>query len=414
MRKIKSSLFKKLFVIFFGAGISVILVWILSFHFLGERPHKKRFLGNVKSYALLMIEKKENGEDLSSFLKRSNLKLEIVQKSEIKQIKLKKYPHVKLRSIGEGFRLNRNPRFFVLTYTKGEKVYIFSSTGSSNLENNFLPILSGLSLSLLILFLTWVLIQKLFKPIKDIQEASFLFGQGNLTHDIQIHGNTELDDLAHSINHMKENIKEMLESKRSLLLAIGHEIKTPLSRMRIAAEMMEDIDSKNIMIQEIEEIDLILSTLLESERLKEHKAIKLESTDLSLLINEVNDERIEVKLEQNLKNCLCDKARIKLAITNLLDNALKYSQGKVELKIYGDDNFIHFQITDVGPGISPEHLEHITEAFYRPDTHRSKEKGGVGLGLFLVKEIVRSHGGVLNFENRHPGLKVSFSIKRLD
>ena len=403
----KGSLFTRLLFVFFSSGVAIIVSIILSFHFLSDKPHKKRVLDNLRVYSKLLIEKYESGE--YEYLKEADIEIQssvIEEQREFEEINFK---GIKFDDMGGGLAKNKKANPFVIRLTQGNRCWYISSKVQNDFSSHRIVLLSSLILSLLILIFLWRSVRKLFKPIEEIEHAAKMFGEGNLNHSIEERGKTELDSLAESINIMKENIKQMLESKHELLLAIAHELKTPLSRMRLHLELMENEDRKTQLIHEVDEINNIIESLIESERMEFHQSLNATKTNLSELLSSFKSDRVSLLTEEKLE-VRVDPVKFKLAISNLINNSLKYSDKEVEVSYSKKSEKTEIVIKDYGTGIPEENLEKITEAFYRPDEHRSREVGGVGLGLYLVKKIIMIHGGELRFENTKPGLEVTIIL----
>jgi signal transduction histidine kinase len=254
-------------------------------------------------------------------------------------------------------------------------------------------------------------VRRLFRPIEIIRQDVTRFGQGDLTHRISIKRRDELGDLAQSINNMAGEIEQMLEGKRQLLLAISHELRSPLTRARVNAELIDRSEPQQRIIQDLQQMELELTELLETERLGSRHA-KLEREDLSpatllddVLARHFPEAGIACRHLNDSSKFKLDSVRVRLLIRNLLENALRHTPADAELPILtseGSRTGWRLTIEDHGEGIEAEHLQQITQPFYRTDKARQRETGGYGLGLYLCKVIVEAHGGCLEIESK-PG-----------
>jgi signal transduction histidine kinase len=254
-----------------------------------------------------------------------------------------------------------------------------------------------------IMLLMYYATKALFRPIEDIQRGVTLIGRGNLKHRIVKRRNDQLGDLADNVNAMADDISDMLEAKRQLLLGISHELRSPITRSRVNLALMEDSASKREVEKDMASMEEMITELLESERLSNrHASLNLEKIRLDHLIRELVQHEFRrkvkvmelVKLEANL-----DQARIKLLLRNLLQNAIKHSvdpnrQPTISLINEVDEFCIY--VTDSGEGIKASHIPHLTQPFYRADPSRQRKTGGYGLGLHLCRVIVEAHGGKLD------------------
>ena len=266
------------------------------------------------------------------------------------------------------------------------------------------PLILGLGLSLLLL--AYAAVTWLFRPIRTIREGAEHIGQGNFDFRILKTRRDQLGDLAADINKMAGDVESILDAKRTLLLGISHELRTPLSRMRLELEFLDDEEKVESLKTEIREMEKIVVSLLEAERLNSRHA-QLSRTQVTIgeLINELLDDffardadRISVSLPAEPVTAHIDEARITLLLKNLIANALRYSRpgdGLVELVVATSDSELIMTVTDHGPGLSQDQAEHIGEPFYRSDASRARESGGTGLGLYLATLVATAHGGAL-------------------
>ncbi|NNF49202.1 MAG: HAMP domain-containing histidine kinase [Woeseiaceae bacterium] len=277
----------------------------------------------------------------------------------------------------------------------------------------------GLGLSLLVL--GYVAVRWLFSPIAAIRKGAAHIGRGNFNYRIADIRQDQLGDLATDINHMAADVEKMLDAKRALLLGISHELRTPLSRMRLALEFCEEEETAESMRAEISEMEKIIVSLFEAERLNSrHTQLSRTKVVLGELVDALIDDyfsrdraRIEVDLSAGELTASLDEARISLLLKNLLSNALRYSKpedGPVILAVSANATEVVMSVTDRGPGISKEQAEHIGEPFYRGDPSRARTSGGTGLGLYLATLIAKAHGGSLRLLD--PGGKgASFEVR---
>lgn len=269
-------------------------------------------------------------------------------------------------------------------------------------------LLYGLAILLAALGLLYYFIQRLFRPIQTIQQGVQTIGSGELSHRISPARNDELGELAGSINQMADDIEQMLESKRELLLAISHELRSPLTRAKVSLSLLDESKAQANIARDLKEMEAMISELLEAERLKgRHGTLNLESHHINDIVSGVVSEHfpeatLQLQLSDDLPSHQLDMTRIRLVVRNLLDNALKHQKedaGPVKLTTSIQGQHIHLSIQDHGSGIAPEHLEQITEPFYRADASRQRKTGGFGLGLYLVKLIVDAHRGELKISS---------------
>ncbi len=261
----------------------------------------------------------------------------------------------------------------------------------------------------LLLFLLYLAIRRMFRPIEVMSRQIHRIGEGDLEQTIEVPGKGELAQLAAGINRMSSQIRSMLEGKSGLLLAISHELRSPITRMRVNLELLEESEIQQKLIDDIREMDALVAAILESEKLNSgHAPLRLQRCDLAALIQEVvlsHDCRDRIETELSSLELEIDRMRIKLLIKNLIDNACLYSSDNnapIEVTLERDRDSLMIGVKDQGSGIAAEDIPRLTEAFYRPDSSRRRGTGGYGLGLYLCKLITEAHGGQIVIESE-PG-----------
>ena len=279
-----------------------------------------------------------------------------------------------------------------------------------------------LALLLGLLVGAYAYVRRLLRPLDDIRAGAERFGRGVFDTPIPLRRRDELGDLAGRINTMAHDIKAMLDAKRGLLLALSHELRSPLTRARLNAELLpvEGEGSapreREALLRDLGEMRDLISDLLESERLASpHAALQRETVDLAALAREVAADMpqaagVELDLAPDLPPLALDRMRVRLLLRNLLDNALRYSAGaasppRVSLQA-AEGGGVLLEVRDFGPGVEPAQLEHLTEPFFRPDGARQRAPGGVGLGMYLCRLVAQAHGTQLELRNAVPGLAV--------
>jgi len=262
-------------------------------------------------------------------------------------------------------------------------------------------------------------VRRLLRPLDDIRAGALRYGAGDFSQPIRPRRNDELGDLAAQINRMADGLHGMLDAKRQLLLAISHELRSPLTRARLNAELVEDSAARDALLHDLGEMRDLITDLLESERLAAgHAALHTEAVDVNALVRELLDgtfkgRAITTTLDASLPPLALDAARIRLLLRNLLDNALRHGGTAATAPHIGtarDGDELLVTVRDHGPGVSETELAHLTEAFYRTDGARNRSTGGVGLGLHLSSLIALAHGGRLTLRSAQPGLEAELAL----
>ncbi len=271
------------------------------------------------------------------------------------------------------------------------------------------PILIGL-ISILVLSGCFFVVSWLIRPIRWIKDGADRIGKGDLDYRISTTRRDDLGNLAVDINRMADDVQGMLEAKQQMLLAISHELRSPLTRTKVALEFLDDETTKQSILDDVLEMEHLITDLLESERLNtRHSKLQRSSVDLVWLIKELVDQdflqdknRIEVRLPATTVCMDIDETRIRLLLKNLIDNALCYSPDEGEgviVQLDAKPDSVTIAVSDHGAGMSPEDVERATEPFYRADPARCRDTGGFGLGLYLCRRIAEAHGGTLHIDS---------------
>ena len=302
----------------------------------------------------------------------------------------------------------------------GYDFYMYRSAQEEGLFNYFV-LYTALALAALILFLNYFMVNKMLNPVRLLKQGAERIRQGDLSYRVKSNLQDELGELTESINHMADSLQSMLEAKRQLLMAISHELRTPITKAKLRMEFMPESDEKDQLKEDINEIDLLISDLLEAERLNnDHSALVSERVLLANFIRSIaesfksNNGEIDIEIPVNDLEFEIDKLRIRLLITNLLNNAVRHGKGNlINVRVsFSDDRGI-IEVKDNGEGISEEHITQITEPFYRADSARQRNTGGFGLGLYLCRLIAQAHGGEMIIVSQEgQGTQITVNLPR--
>ena len=281
-----------------------------------------------------------------------------------------------------------------------------------------------IAITLLVFLICYAMVQRIFRPIKSIEEGANQIGQGQLEYRIDVKQKDELGSLAEKINQLAVNVQEMLAAKQRLNLGVSHELRSPLTRARLEVELLEDSKIKEDLLNEINAMETIIANLLDSEAINYgHKKLKLELFELSEMIGQMiqksgflSKSNIAFIPLDYAAQVEADKTLFEVMIKNILENALRYNpvEGEpIQIRIEQVEDTYEIKIKDFGPGFSKEDLTKVTEPFYRTGQSRSRQSGGFGLGLYLCKQIVEAHQGTIAIANHEEtGAVVAVTIPK--
>ena len=276
-----------------------------------------------------------------------------------------------------------------------------------------------LSLLTLIFVGAFLSIRWILKPVRWLGEGVREVGQGNLKHRVPVQRSDELRDLAEAFNDMTDRIRGMLHTKEQLLLDVSHELRSPLTRVKVALEFLPAGKARDSIADDVSEMEKMINEILETARRHHlHGDLKLQPTNLADLLEAIlpdfQKQPPGVQVAQLPETLVIniDPGQIKTVFKNIIANGLKFSDADsdpVRISAKSQPRQAIVQITDFGIGIPAEELSFVFEPFYRVDKSRSKDTGGYGLGLSLCKTIMEAHNGKIEITSK-PGEGTTVSL----
>jgi len=253
------------------------------------------------------------------------------------------------------------------------------------------------------------LARRLTRPLAQLEAATWLIGQGGAPAFLPDHGPREMVALSRRFNAMAQQVQDLLTARTTMLAGVSHDLRTPLSRMRLVLEMLKDNPTPHLMERmekDIDHINKLIGHVLELARGLEHE--KPFKTDMVQLMNELvaDFSTPTCQITVNCPPIHIDVAPIALhrAIGNLLQNARRYAPNlPIDLVVVMEAQRMRIGVLDRGPGIAPEHLEAVFAPFHRLDASRNPTTGGSGLGLSIVRELARANGWQVTLQARDGG-----------
>ena len=280
------------------------------------------------------------------------------------------------------------------------------TTSSARLFGLWITLPAILMITIAIIFL-----KNQTRPIIRLAEASEKFGKGEDLKEFRPSGALEIRKAGLEFEKMRKRIIRHLNQRSEMLSGISHDLRTPLTRIKLQLAMIKDKTLSEKLSSDVDEMEKMLNEYLQfaSTGAKE----KTEMFDLSELVQNLIKKYENPNIIQNFKNEIYYNGRknlISRCINNLIENSLKYGK-KIEVKIEKNQDNIMISISDDGPGSPENEYENILKPFYKIDKSRSETKSSVGLGLSIASDIVRSHGGDIKFsKSKYSGLEVSIFL----
>jgi len=267
----------------------------------------------------------------------------------------------------------------------------------------FLLFVEGL-LAFIIFFYAWS-INRFTQPLKEFRKAAERLGVDVHTTPLNVYkGPPVVRETTDAINRMQKRIQDLLHSRTQMLAAISHDLRTPITRLKLRTHSINDSGLQETISRDLDEMEsMIAETLVYAkEESNAEKKIKL---DLNSLLQTLCDDMValgfDVEFESDSKRIPFQgrPLALKRALTNVIQNAVKYG-GKAQVALSRRLHYIKIVIKDEGPGIPDTELEKVFEPFYRCDRSRSRDFAGAGLGLSITREIIHSHQGDIDLKNR--------------
>ncbi len=265
--------------------------------------------------------------------------------------------------------------------------------------------------SLLLIFIALIFLKNQTRPLVKLSKAAERFGKGEIIDDLRPSGALEIRKATYEFDRMMKRINKHLAQRSEMLSGISHDLRTPLTRLKLQLAMMDKKDLAKKMTTDIEEMEKMLNDYLQyAKSQSEESSSKI---DINLMVNEILRNFDKNKFELTTGQTIIIEGRknlIKRCIQNIIDNGLSYGK-KILIEIKKTVNGVVIIVEDNGPGIPKHEYLNVFKPFYRVDKSRGLNKSGVGLGLSIAQDIVKSHGGNISLsESRLKGLLVKISL----
>ncbi|MEP4377602.1 MAG: ATP-binding protein [Alphaproteobacteria bacterium] len=253
-------------------------------------------------------------------------------------------------------------------------------------------------------------VRRLTQPLSELAQAARSAGHGDHSIRILERGAREMREATAAFNTMQDQIARFEDERTRTLAAVGHDLRTPITSLRIRAEMLGD-DAREPIIRTLDEMAVMADGLVAFAR-GDGDVEEKQAVDIGELLEGFCNEMGAALTIEGDAIVAGRPVALKRAFGNLIDNASRYGH-TARVRMTGKDMELAIEIEDDGPGIPPERLDHMFEPFVRGEDSRSSDTGGAGLGLSIARQIIRSHGGTIVLSNMVPnGLKVSVALPR--
>ena len=263
---------------------------------------------------------------------------------------------------------------------------------------------------------------RILRPVSEVSRAAQRVAEGLLETRVQTATADEVGMLAASFNEMASAFQDMLDRERRFVANVSHELRTPLATLRTASELLEahrmefqpaTREAVDLLAEDVGHLRRLVEELMEVSEVDAGRAmLRWEDVDLAALARAVvAKSRRDVPVDGDTVRTVSDKARLERILTNLIENAYAHGHGAdVRVAVAGENGRCRIEVSDNGPGISPHDLPHLFDRFFKTDAARSRERGGVGLGLAIAMENAHLLGGTIDVRST-PGARTTFTVR---
>lgn len=273
----------------------------------------------------------------------------------------------------------------------------------------------GTAVVLVLLVVFWQL-RKITQPLRRLAVAAEALGKGHPVEELEERGPEDIQQTLRAFNQMNERIQRFVSDRTRMLAALSHDLRTPITTMRLRLEMMPDSEVRDKLLESLDEMQQMSEATLTFARESGDGEVSSQ-VDIGALVGSLCDDLVElgesIEFEEPVARqiLLTKPVALKRAIRNLMENAVRYGD-KARVYLTSDAESIAIVIQDEGPGIAEEQMELVFEPFVRLEESRSRETGGVGLGLAIARQTIRGFGGEVTLVNRDAGLEVRVELPR--
>jgi signal transduction histidine kinase len=319
--------------------------------------------------------------------------------------------------------LSRPAKFIYLDTANGMGLAVRLENGSwlnaafsKSVPNGFWTTqsITSLIITAVVLSLIAIIVARgITRPMRRIAAAAELLGRGETVEPLPESGPDDIRQTAEAFNRMQARIQRFIDDRTRMLAAIGHDLRTPLTSLRLRAEFVTDPDLQDKMLKTIAEIQVMTEAALSFAR-EEGTAEATRTVELSALAESLCDDLADLGqdvtfLEGAKINYRCRPDALRRAIRNLVENAVRYGERARVSLVHGPES-IDVVVEDDGPGIPDSASDQVFAPFFRLEHSRNRETGGVGLGLSIARAIARHHGGDILLSNQKKGMRAIISL----
>ena len=266
--------------------------------------------------------------------------------------------------------------------------------------------------SIILIIIALIFLKNQTKPLVKLAKAVERFGKGDYVNDFRASGSQEIRKAAYEFDRMAKRINRHLNQRAEMLSGISHDLRTPLTRLKLQLAMLKQKEISEKMSKDIDEMEKMLNDYLQFAKTQSQE--NTAKINLDNLLNDIkrdfNNNKLELKNSMEIIELKVRPTALRRSFENVIQNGLTYGN-KVFIEIQKGSNRAVVTIEDDGPGIPEDQYKNVFKPFFRLDKSRSLNQSGVGLGLAIVEDIINSHGGNIQLgKSKYKGLQVKISL----
>ena len=423
---IPSSLLGRSIIIVFIPTITVVLITALVFYETSWNIISKRLTQSVAADIKVVIKLIDHGLKFKAFRIANDdfkMKVTLEENKDLNPLSFRSSRGILSRRLQQALENLNKPFFYDLSnIDKGAKIAIqlnqdllIINVHKDRLYSGsaFVFLLWMLFASIILLLLAYHFMKGQIQPLKRLAIIAETLGRGLDAPPLKESGALEIRQTTNAFNQMRTRIKRFLTQRTEMLAGVSHDLRTPLTRMKLQLSLMKDLNAKKELESDINEMTAMLDSYVSF--VKGETPDPIEEINFHDLLREVckstkiNNKKIDLEINKEIKSS-GRPLQLRRCFVNLIENAIRYSE-KIIVELNSDDENIIININDNGPGIPQSKYDDVFKPFFTLDPSRNKLKGESGLGLTISRDIVRSHGGDISlFKSNLGGLKVTVTL----
>ena len=426
-RIIPKSLLGRSIIIIFVPIIILVIITSIIFYQTSWNIISKRLTQSVVAdinVLVKLIEKDLEFEAIQIAKEDFKMKIKIIENGEIENKSLINQRGILSNRLKQALLELKTPFFYdlsnidsgveiILQIKKNKYLFIIVDKDRLYSETAFVFLLWMMFASILLLLFSYFFMNKQIRPLKRLSIIAETFGRGLDAPELKAVGASEIKQTANAFNQMRTRIKRFLKQRTDMLAGVSHDLRTPLTRMKLQLSLLKDEKAKTELELDINEMTAMLDSYVSFVRSEAPEPIEniIINKLVKDIIKNVDLNKYNIKFtEKNIIKTSGRPIQLKRAIQNIIDNSLRYSD-ELYIEIISSNDGCILIIEDNGPGIPDKNYEDVFKPFFSLDPSRNKLKGESGLGLSITRDIIRSHGGEIKLsKSNYGGLKSQIEL----